>query len=140
MTTQKKTRIVYRLLVVLAVWPLIHLTLVATHDLNPWKFAGWGMYSKPQLTSSLRIFGRMSGSDAAEELPNLPSELRPARDDFLRLRRGLRELVEPGELAQELFDHFPRVETVTVVVVQPTLRRKSGMIEAESMEYVYDRP
>ena len=140
MTTRgNKARIVYRLLVAIAIWPVIHLTLVATHDLNPWKLAGWGMYAKPQLASSLRIFGRMPGSDAAEELRGLPVEVQPARDDFLRLRRGLRELVEPDELARKLFEHFPRVETITIVVVQPTLLRKTGMIEAESTEYVYDR-
>lgn len=29
-------------------WPLVHVALAASRDLNPWKLGGWGMYSEVQ--------------------------------------------------------------------------------------------
>ena len=47
MTLQAKKRIVIALLLVLAIWPLVHRLLVQTSGLSPWKGAGWAMYCVP---------------------------------------------------------------------------------------------
>lgn len=44
MRFEKKQRIVFAVLVVLAIWPLVHRGFVDRYDLNPWKFFGWSMY------------------------------------------------------------------------------------------------
>ena len=32
-------------LVLTTAWPLAQIALVYTHDISPWKLAGWGMYA-----------------------------------------------------------------------------------------------
>ena len=64
MKTTTKLKLLRVVLVALTIWPLLHLCLVEAFDVNPWKLAGWGMYSAPQLPGHLRIFGR--GADGAD--------------------------------------------------------------------------
>ena len=42
-------------LVAFALWPAVHIGLVKGYDLNPWKLAGWGMYSAPQIPCHVRV-------------------------------------------------------------------------------------
>ena len=42
---QLKQRIALGFLFVFAFWPVVHQRLVANYGVNPWKLAGWAMYS-----------------------------------------------------------------------------------------------
>lgn len=43
-------------------WPAVHLSLVAAADLNPWKLAGWGMYSVPARLGAVHVDVRVNGA------------------------------------------------------------------------------
>ena len=117
------------------IWPLFHIYLVRRFDMNPWKFAGWGMYSAPQLASQVRVFVWIGGT--RRELKPASLELNRAIQDFRRLRRGLRKLIRPGALARSIREFHPEVERLQIVVFQRVLNRKTGMIEEERDEYHY---
>jgi hypothetical protein len=132
--------VVYAFLLAFALWPLVHIGLVKRYDVNPWKLAGWGMYSAPQLPAWLQLSALTSDSVGVYELQTIQPALQPAVDDFLRRRRGLRQLVVPDSLAQETLDYYPGIDGVRIVVVQPFLNPHNGMIEERTTTYEYRRP
>ena len=139
MSTPKRI-VVYAILVAFTVWPLVHIGLVKRHDVNPWKLAGWGMYSAPQLPAWLQLFALTSDSVGIYELQTVQPALQPEVDDFLRWRRGLRQLVEPDALARAMLKYYPGIDGVRIVVVQPFLDPHSGMLEERTSTYEYRRP
>jgi len=126
-------------LVALTVWPAVHIALVKRYDVNPWKLAGWGMYSAPQLPSYVQLTCLTPDSVGRYELGSLQPELEPKLQEFLLLRRHLGRLVEPDELARALLDYYPAIDGVDVTVVEPVLNPRSGMIEERSERYEYRR-
>ena len=126
-------------LVAFAIWPAIQLGLVAVYDVNPWKLAGWGMYSAPQLPAKVQVLCRAPDAVGVYELGSIRPELEPEFRRFLRMRRSLRRLVRPDRFARAVLDHYAAIEGVDVVVVQPVMNRHTGMIEERSTVYSYDR-
>jgi len=134
-----KRTTVYAILVAFTLWPLVHIGLVRRYDVNPWKLAGWGMYSAPQLPVWLQLYALTPDSVGVYELQTVQPALQPAVDRFLRLRRGLRQIAVPDALARTMLDHYPAIDGVRIVVVQPFLDRHNGMIEERTTTYEYRR-
>ena len=53
-----KRILIHAFLIVFAIWPVVQIALVRIYDANPWKFAGWGMYSAPRIPRGARILCR----------------------------------------------------------------------------------
>jgi hypothetical protein len=134
-----KRNIVHSVLVVLALWPMLHIVMVERYDLNAWKFAGWGMYSAPQFPARVQLLCHTSDEVGLYELRTIQPAVEPEFRRFLRLRHGLRGLVEPDALARALLDHYSAIDGVDIVVVQPVLDRRTGMIEEKATTYRYRR-
>jgi len=139
MTERFKERLLGALLLVLTLWPIAHIGLVFRFDLNPWKLAGWGMYTVPQLPPYLRVYGSLADGSGRQELTALDPALDPEHQRFLRRRYFLRELTRPDRFAHALLERYPGPERVTIVVFQPYLDPKTGMLEERSTEYDYPR-
>ena len=134
-----KRNIVQALLVVLALWPMLHIVLVERYDLNAWKLAGWGMYSAPQFPARVQLLCLTSDEVGRYELGTIRPALEPEFRRFLRLRHGLRGLVAPDALAEALLNYYSAIDGVEIIVVQPALDRQTGMIEESSTTYRYSR-
>jgi len=134
-----KQIVVYAGLVLLTLWPLFHIGLVKRYDVNAWKLAGWGMYSVPQIPADVRILCHTPDDVGTYPLRTLRPEMEPLLHEFRLGRLGLGTLVEPDRLARSLLDYYPAIDGVSIVVVQPVLNRRTGMIEDESTTYDYDR-
>ena len=134
-----KRNAVIVLLAACTLWPAVHIGLVVGYDVNPWKLAGWGMYSAPQLPSYMRIVCLTPDEVGRYELNSVRPRLEPAFERFLLMRRHLGRLVEPDAFARTLLDHYSAIDGVEIVVVEPFLDRRTGMIEERSETYEYDR-
>jgi hypothetical protein len=130
---------VYVFLVAFTVWPLVQIGLVKRFDVNPWKLAGWGMYSAPQLPAWVQLFALTSDSVGTYELQTVQPGLQPAVDEFVRRRRGLGQLAKPDALARTMLEYYPAIDGVRIVVVQPFLDRHTGMIDERIATYEYRR-
>ena len=129
----RKRAWVHGALILFALWPAVHMALVKRWGVNPWKLAGWGMYSAPQIPAELRI---QAGASPLEELP---AELEATQYAFLRARLGLGDLARPKKLARALLDRDPAIDHVSIEVVQPVLNRRTGIIEEHRTTYAYRR-
>ena len=131
--------LVHAALVVFTAWPAIHLVLVKGYDVNPWKLAGWGMYSAPQLPSYVQITCLTPDNVGRYELGSLQPELEPALQEFLLARRHLGRLVGPDALARALLDYYPAIDGVEIAILEPVLNPRTGMIEEQSETHEFRR-
>jgi len=134
-----KKRVFLVALLAFTLWPLAQIGLVARYDANPWKLAGWGMYSVPQFPADVRVLCHTPDEVGTYELWTIAPTLEPLQSKFLRRRLGLGRLARPTELAHALLDYYPAIDGVTIVVLQPVLDRRTGMVEEESTDYSYSR-
>lgn len=129
---------VYAGLLLLTVWPAVHLALVARYDLSPWKLAGWGMYSEPRFSLlGMEVYGRASAQESFEQLTGATPELAAEATRFLERHRWLRRLARPDDFAAGVLRERPQWRELQIVVFRPALNRDSGMIEMVSARYEY---
>jgi len=131
---------VYAGLVVLTLWPAVHIYLVKRFDLSPWKLAGWGMYSAPRIGMlGMEVYGRRDGQEAFEKLTVPPPEVRVPATEFLERYRWLRQLTRPDAFARSVLQHQPQWHQLRVEVFQPVLDRQTGMIVLTTVVYEYPK-
>jgi hypothetical protein len=130
-TTRARTRraVVNGLLVVVTVWPLVHIALVFAYDLSPWKLAGWGMYSAPRMDAyGMEIYGGMAGAAQLDQLTAPSASLRLEANAFLESFRWLRRLASPAALVKAVWNDQPLWERVRIVVHETEVDRTTGRI------------
>ncbi len=137
--SRAKRALVQAALLIFAVWPVVHIGLVKRYDINPWKLAGWGMYSAPQLPCRLRVFCLTPDEVGLYELRTLDPVLEQKARQFLRRRRALRRLARPDALGAAVLEDAPAIDGVRIEVMQPFLDPASGMIEQRVSSYEYLR-
>lgn len=117
------------LLVVLTLWPIVHIALVFAYDMSPWKLAGWGMYSAPRMDSyGMEIYGGPAGASTLEQVTAPSEALRVEANAFLESFRWLRRLASPDGLARAVWGDQPRWDQVRIVVHENQVDRATGMI------------
>jgi hypothetical protein len=138
-TAGRKGRIVVAALAVLTVWPLLHTHLVRRYGVNPWKLGGWGMYAVPAIPpSGMEIFGHR-GTEPFERLSAPSPELLAAGNAVLARHRWLGRLTPTRSLAERVFAERPAWTELRLVVHQPVLDRRTGMIENSEIVYQHRR-
>ena len=140
MTARRKTTVVGAALVVLTLWPLVHLALVAGYDLSPWKLAGWGMYSAPRSRSlGMEVFGKPRSGGTLEHLAAPTAPMRDEASRYLERHRWLRKLVRPNGLAEAVAAAHPEWAEVKIAVFEPDLERTTGMVVMGVLVHRYVR-
>jgi hypothetical protein len=124
-----KKMLVHAALVLLTLWPAVHIWLVKSYGVSAWKLGGWGMYAVPRPKFvGMEIFYRPRGAAEPLQLRQPSEAVRAVATDFIERYRWLGELAFPGDFARALLAMHPDWEEVQVVVYQPSLDRDSGMM------------
>lgn len=127
-------------LVLLTLWPLVHIGLVKRYGISPWKLAGWGMYSAPRSRSlGMEVFGAPSVGGALEQLTAPAPAIRDEAGRYLERHRWLRRLVRPTALAGAIAVTHPEWREVKVVVFEPDLEPSTGMVVMSILVHRYVR-
>jgi len=130
---------VHGVLLLMALWPAVHIGLARGFGVNPWKLAGWGMYAAPQIPCDVEVYPVISGQATAQPLETVSAAVRPVLERFRRRRLALGRLAEPRALGRELLEVHPGVEGFDIVVIQPVLEPRSGMVRDVRSAYEYRR-
>ena len=108
-----KRRAVVAGVVLFALWPALHRGIVAAYDANPWKLAGWAMYTRPHFLSEVEL-SWLRGDQ------QLPVELTPWErtllEEFVERRYTLGELASPESVARAVLDRHEGDDAVVVEV------------------------
>ena len=109
-----KRRVVVVFFALFALWPLAHRGLVAAYDANPWKLAGWAMYTRPHFPSRVELIGLRGGEE--QTITELTPWERTLLDEYVERRYTLGDLASPGDLAEALLERLAGDEAIAVRV------------------------
>jgi len=124
-----KRALVHFALLLLTLWPGVHIWLVKSYGVSAWKLAGWGMYAVPRPKSiGMEIFYRQRGATEYQRLRRAPEAVKAGAKNFIEHYRWLGLLAGPQDFAGKLLSMSPDWERVQVVLFQPSLDRGSGMM------------
>lgn len=146
----RSRRAALRTVVVLAaLWPLLHMGLVVSTGMSSWKLAGWGMYATPPPTVyyAVRILPRGESAETAardgEGRETAKRRWRPIDLEELREREGgplppvlssrrwLGALVPPERVASALLERAHEAEALRVVIETRRIDPRTGMVVAD---------
>jgi hypothetical protein len=134
-----KVNVAAGVVLLVALWPLVHRVLVARFDVNPWKLGGFAMYATPAPPLVVAVFGLRDGKLVRVTPQTLPLAQRDALRRFEIERHALGELRRPDALAREILAADASLDQLSVVVQRTTLDRASARLASERMQYSYDR-
>jgi len=134
MTFEAKKRIVIAVLLLLAIWPLVHRLLVQTSGLNPWKGAGWAMYCVPGRSIIVAVI--WPGGErriTREDFGEVPPAVFGAHEDFVLRRKALGRGA-PDAYARACFEAFEVLEEIEIRVEQAGVDRLSALVVSERVD------
>jgi hypothetical protein len=135
-----RRRLVVALLVLLTVWPVVHLWLAFRFQVSPWKLCGWGMYATPRFDQvGMEIYGRETAESEPRLLVDPDPEVRAAATRFLESFRWLRELTPRGSLVEVVLAAHPAWREIEVVVFRPHMDAATGVVRTERVAYRHRR-
>lgn len=114
-------RVALAILAFVAVWPLLHRGLVARFGINPWKLAGWAMYTTPVVPTIVVLLREEGGKLTVLDERTLPAEAAEALQRYRDARTAWGTLVAPEPLARAVFEAQPGLEHLVVATQKLTL-------------------
>jgi hypothetical protein len=129
MSIRWKARIVHAALLVLALWPIVHIALAWRYDISTWKLAGWGMYSTPRFGMiGMEVYGRDPAVGQWEQLVAPSAEVQTIAVVFLERHRWLRRLAGADDLIAAVGRTHPQWDALRIVVAYPHIDLDTGMV------------
>ena len=136
-----KIRIVAAMLTAFTVWPLVHYQLVRRYGLDPWKFAGWAMYTSPTYMPKVEIFELRDG--VRVKIPLIGARLAAAAATHERFRtEALRwgSLASTDALASQVRVGLATREPIEIVITRFFVDRESDRVSATRDSFFYPGP
>ena len=132
-----KRRALAAAVVVLAIWPALHLALAVRYEIDPWEFLGWGMYALPSPQVHARVEQLVDGRSVMVR----PSDRSLARlDAFATARTRFGRLASVDALGSDLLALEPQMEGVAVVLRRWVLDPETASFEYTEERFEFRRP
>jgi hypothetical protein len=137
-SARRKARISGTLLLLLALWPLVHRQLVVRYEVDPWRLFGFAMYCTPHHLA-VNLIDRSGPQPREIFRRDLPASLRPDYDRFVSRRKALGALESPDPLARELLAAMPELTRLTVATTVSSLPFAGSEIDSRTTLHHYAR-
>ncbi len=122
--------------VLVLLWPMIHLAIVSQARIDPWEFFGWAMYSQPAQRVRVRVAVEREG----ETRPlRAMGEMRRRVRDFARARTALGTFASPEKLVAKIFASDETIDAVVLALRDVRLDLESAYIVAEDERLRFGR-
>lgn len=134
-----RTRAVVCVIAFVAVWPLVHRGLVAAYDVNPWRLAGWAMYTTPMPPVLVVAFEPRGEDGVPIDQRTLPLFAQQVLLEFRRNRHALGNLLRPDDFAAQVLEARTDLTEVVILVQRMVLDPGTAHMKARTMHYRYGR-
>ncbi len=136
MSLGAKKKLLAGILLVLGVWPGVHLFLSSRYQIDPWEFFGWGMYALPSPQVHVRIEQLVAG----RPLLVRPSDSTLERlDTFARERSRFGLFASVDELGRDLLALEPEMQGIVVIVRRWELDLETASFDFEETRHPFQR-
>lgn len=132
-----KKRLLKVMLVLFAIWPVVHGFLVERYVINPWRLFGWAMYCVPTYEPQVRFFGFSDGKSGEIVFPSDHPQAEIERIRYIRARGQIGELASPDVLAAELFEIYPKLDGLAIDVSHPVYQSRTRTFESQLSRRVF---
>ena len=132
----RKRRAIVLVVVLVALWPLVHRGLVLSARIDPWELFGWAMYAVP--SERVQVGVDLVHGDERERL-------RPNSDEFAKIqafakrRSALGQLAGGEPLAREILRDHPSAEALVVLTRRVSLDPESATLVSSESEERFER-
>jgi hypothetical protein len=134
-----RKRIVQILLAAIAVWPIIHIFVVQTTGLTPWKGCGWAMYCRTASQVALNITPYNSQEEKIENV-QYSMATTTTIDHYIKTADTWASPVPPDDLAHRVFASNADAAEVTIEVRINSLDVSTArMFERYRRDFQYQR-
>ncbi len=120
-------------------WPFVHQQLVLHYRVNPWKLAGWGMYTTAQPRIGIKLIGIDSAGQRFLLRPDTTPELSAAVGRYKTYRRTLGLLVDSSDLAERVASTYRQHARFALVVDEYGLTEEDWIGQTHHAQYRYQR-
>jgi hypothetical protein len=135
----RKKRAILALLLIVAVWPLLHRALVAHFDVNPWKLGGFAMYASATPPLKVTVFHGVTEGVVALDERLLPPSVQEQLDRFRIERHALGRLRSADGLGQTILAALPEIDWIVISIQRMTLDPKTARMISSRTRYRYPR-
>jgi hypothetical protein len=139
LTTNWRKRTVACLILLYFVWPFVHQQLVLHYRINPWKLAGWAMYTTMKPGVRLRLAGAHEGNERATLDAHATPELAAAVARYRMRRRALGLFADPAPVARSVARAHPEQQGWVLIVDEFGLAADGWIRSVHRSEYRYRR-
>lgn len=138
MSALTRRRVVAVLIALYFLWPPIHNQLVRVYRVNPWKLAGWAMYTTPNARLRIHLYGIDASEQVVRIERRMTPRLRVSVSEYARRRSTLGLFVQPESIASDLLVALPGYREWTIVVEQIGLTSQNyfGVIHRSQYRYL----
>ena len=131
-----KTKVIATVVLVLALWPALHILLASRYQIDPWEFLGWGMYALP----SPQVHVRMEQLILGRSVIVRPSDATTARlNEFAAARTRFGLFASVDALGAEILTLEPQMQGVMVILRRWELDRKTARFDFQEQRYRFER-
>jgi hypothetical protein len=134
-----RRRFVIALLACVALWPVAHRALVARYGINPWKFAGWAMYTTPVVPELAVLFEPKGKELAVLDERTLPPPARDALERFRIQRTAYGDLARADDLARAVFTARGDLQWLLVATQRLRLDPRTARMTSRREQAIYER-
>lgn len=123
--------------IAVALWPVVHLALVARADIDPWELFGWAMYARPEARVQVGVEVERAG--VRTPLRAMGS-LRRQVERYARDRSALGRLAPADALLTAVFASDASIDAIEIVLRHVELDPDSAMLVARLEPMRFERP
>jgi hypothetical protein len=134
-----RTRAIVAVVALIVFWPLVQRVLVATHDVNPWRLAGFAMYATPTPPVLVVAFEPRGEGGIPIDHRGLSASTQQAFGRFEQERHALGDFRRPDEVAAAVLRARPELSEVVILVQRMVLDPGTARMRSRTMHYTYDR-
>lgn len=119
------------------IWPFVHQQLVLRYRLNPWKLAGWAMYSTVPPRINLQIVGLYAAGKRVTLDKRATPELAAEVQAYLARRQWLGLFADPAPVGRALSRAYPEHARFVLIVDEFGLTKDDQLGLTQRVEYGY---
>jgi len=139
LTGQSRRTIVAVLLMLFACWPFVQQQLVIHYRINPWKLAGWAMYTTTTPRGNMNLIGIDTAGERTPLNVRESQELFTARNQYMSSRLTMGLFVDPAPVASALATAHPKFSEWELVVNEIGLARDGWVDVVHRTTYRFAR-
>lgn len=122
---------------IFAIWPMVHFCAVQTLEFDPWKLGGFAMYTRPRVWPSMNLYGIQGNIPYPIRPPQVPESTVSIIEEYIRASRSYGPQFRPDKAGRQLLEDLPQFDTIRLVVSRLELDPQNDRLRQRTDTFEY---